>query len=279
MFDDPHRTATDAGLEADPAGAVEHRPGRLDAGVLLLCDHATNRLPEAYGALGLCEADLKTHIAYDIGAADMTSRLAERFEAPALLARFSRLLIDANRGADDPTLVMRLSDRRIIAGNAKADRSEIDKRHRLYWQPYRTAIAQMIAAMSAQGPLPAILSIHTFTPQWRGLPRPWQIAALWDTDARLAAPLMAALKDAGFAVGDNEPYDGALYGDTLYDQVTQRGLAGVLIETRQDLVDEQSKAVALADRLADLLKPILARPEIHRIEKLSSRADGAGAGG
>ena len=252
--------------------AAEEVAGRLDSGVLLLCDHASNSLPKAYGTLGLAERDLERHIAYDIGAADMTRRLAERLSAPALLTRFSRLLIDPNRGEDDPTLVMRISDGRIVPGNAHIDRKEIEKRRTLYWQPYRDTIASMIAAMSAKGPNPAVCSLHTFTPIWRGAPRPWQIAALWDNDARLAKPLMTALRSHGLSVGDNEPYDGALRGDTLYDQVTRRGLAGVLIETRQDLVDTPAKAQGFADLLAEIIRPILARPEMHRLEKLTSRA-------
>ncbi|MGP8192064.1 MAG: N-formylglutamate amidohydrolase [Methylovirgula sp.] len=260
---------------ARPFVPVERLAGRPDAGVLLLCDHAANHLPPAYGTLGLSREDLESHIAFDIGAADITRRLAERLEAPAVLTRFSRLLIDANRGEDDPTLVMQLSDRRIIPGNARIDRAEIDARRRRYWQPYRDAIGEMIAAMSAQSPIPAVVSLHTFTPMWRGVPRPWQVAALWDSDARLACPLIAALAAEGFLVGDNEPYDGALRGDTLYDQVTRRGLAGVLIEIRQDLVDTAGQARAFADRLADILKPILARPEMHMIGNLASRTDAA----
>lgn len=252
---------------------VQRLAGRLDSGLLLLCDHAANHLPPAYGTLGLTEADLLSHIAFDIGAAEITRRLAARLEAPALLTCFSRLLIDANRGADDPTLVMRLSDGRIIPGNAHIDRAEIETRRRLFWQPYRDAIGEMIAAMSAQGPLPAVISIHSFTPQWRGALRPWQIGILWDSDPRLVVPLVAALAAQGLTVGDNEPYDGALQGDTLHDQVTRRGLAGVLIETRQDLVDTVEKAEAWADRLADVLAPLLARPEAHRIENLASRTE------
>ncbi len=258
---------------AEPFVPVERLAGRPEAGLLLVCDHAANHLPPAYGTLGLSRQDLESHIAFDIGAAEITRRLAERLEAPAVLTRFSRLLIDANRGEDDPTLVMRLSDGRIIPGNAHIDHAEIDTRRRLYWQPYRDAIGEMIAAMSAKGPVPAVVSLHTFTPMWRGVPRPWQVAALWDSDARLARPLIAALAAEGLVVGDNEPYDGALRGDTLYDQVTRRGLAGLLIETRQDLVDSVDKVRAFADRLADILKPVLARPEMHRIEFHASRTE------
>ncbi len=251
---------------------VERIAGRSESGVLLLCDHASNSLPPGYGTLGLPSADLEAHIAYDIGAADLTRRLAAQLAAPALLTRFSRLLIDPNRGAHDPTLVMRLSDRRLIPGNARIDAAEIGRRRGLYWQPYRVAIAETIAALSAQAPIPAVISVHTFTPAWHGVARPWQIGILWDNDARLPHPLMAALRTRGMTVGDNEPYDGALPGDTLHEQVTARGLAGLLIEVRQDLVATSEKAHAWADILAEVLKPILARPEMHQIAFGPSRA-------
>lgn len=261
-----------------PAKAAEARfdpferiDGKLDAGVLFLCDHASNALPKPYGTLGLGEDALQQHIAYDIGAAFITRRLASLFEAPALLTRFSRLLIDANRGADDPTLVMRLSDGKIIPGNARVTADEIARRRDLFWRPYREAIGATIEAMIARGPMPAVVSLHSFTPAWRSSPRPWEVGVLWDRDPRFAVPLMEALAADGLVVGDNEPYDGALVGDTLDEEVTRRGLAGLLIETRQDLVATQEAAVAFADRLARSLRPVLARPEIHAIEYLPSR--------
>ncbi len=250
---------------------VEHIDGRLDGGVLLICDHATNALPDSYRALGLPPSQLERHIAYDIGAAWITRRLAALFEAPAILSRFSRLLIDPNRGADDPTLVMRISDGDIIPGNARIGAQEIETRRDLYWRPYRAAIAAKIEAMLALGPPPAVLSIHTFTPFWKTNARPWEIGILWDSDPRLAKPLIAALAEDGIIVGDNEPYDGALAGDTLDEEVTKRGLAGVLIETRQDLVAREEAAAAWAERIARVLRPILGRPELHRIEFHKSR--------
>jgi predicted N-formylglutamate amidohydrolase len=249
-----------AGAADDP---VEQTDGSLAAGVLFLCDHAANALPKAYGTLGLAREQLDRHIAYDIGAAWITRRLARGFGAPAILARFSRLLIDPNRGVDDPTLVMRLSDGDIIPGNARIGAEEIEFRCAHYWKPYRAAIAATIEAMLNKGPPPAVVSVHTFTPSWKARPRPWEVGILWDSDPRFAKPLIAALAKDGFLVGDNEPYDGALKGDTLDDTVTSRGLAGLLIETRQDLVGTTARAVAFADRLARLLRPILARPELH----------------
>ncbi len=249
-----------AGDADDPVERIE---GCLAAGVLFLCDHAANALPKAYGTLGLASEQLDRHIAYDIGAAWITRRLAAFFGAPAILSRFSRLLIDLNRGVDDPTLVMRLSDGDIIPGNASVGTDEIDYRRAQYWQPYRAAIAATIEAMLNRGPPPAVVSIHTFTPSWKAQPRRWEVGILWDSDPRFAKPLIAALTLDGLCVGDNEPYDGALIGDTLDEEVTRRGLAGLLIEIRQDLAGTKEKAAAFAARLARLLRPVLARPELH----------------
>jgi predicted N-formylglutamate amidohydrolase len=250
---------------------VERIEGGLGAGVLFLCDHATNALPKAYGTLGLSIEQLSRHIAYDIGAAWVTRHLAQLFGAPAILSRFSRLLIDPNRGADDPTLVMQISDGGIIPGNAGIDAEEIEFRRLHYWQPYRSAVSATIEEMLHQGPPPAVVSIHTFTPFWRGRPRPWEVGVLWDSDERFAKPLIAALTGEGICAGDNEPYDGALIGDTLDEEVTRRGLAGLLIEIRQDLVETEAAATAWARRLGRIFGPVLARPEIHRIEFCPSR--------
>ncbi len=252
-----------ASAERNAYDPVEQVSGALDAGVLFLCDHACNSLPAAYGTLGLPPDQLQRHIGYDIGAAAMTRRLAARFGAPAVLTTFSRLLIDPNRGEDDPTLVMRLSDGAVVPGNARADAAEIAYRLEHFWRPYRATVAATIEAMTAAGPLPAVVAVHSFTPYWKGLPRPWEIGVLWDSDARFARPLIAGLAAAGFNVGDNEPYDGALEGDTLDCEVTRRGLAGLLLEARQDLVATRATAEALADRCADVLGPVLARPELH----------------
>ncbi len=252
--------------------SVEIIPGAADAGALFICDHASNAVPPELGDLGLPATQFARHIAFDIGAADLTRSLAAAFGAPAVLSRFSRLVIDPNRGADDPTLVMRLSDGAIIPGNACADAAEIERRRLLYWRPYRAAVAALIAEMTAARPIPAIISMHSFTPVWKTCPRPWDIAVLWDEDSRIAAPLMASLRADGFVVGDNEPYDGALEGDTLYDLATIPGLAHVLIEARQDLVATPAAASAFAARVAHALRPVLAMQEAHIIRPHGSRA-------
>jgi predicted N-formylglutamate amidohydrolase len=218
--------------------------------LLFLCDHAGNLLPPGYGNLGLDPALFQTHIAYDIGAAHVARALAADFGAPAILGVFSRLLIDLNRGPDDPTLVMQLSDGSIIPGNRGIAAEEVARRIADFHAPYHQAIADAIARLTN----PVLVSLHSFTPAWKGAKRQWEIGILWDKDGRLAQPLMARLAEAGFIVGDNEPYSGALEGDTLNRHGTRAGRPHVLIEMRQDLVDNEDKARAMAARL----KPILA---------------------
>ena len=221
---------------------------------LFLCDHAGNALPPAYGALGLAPELFHTHIAYDIGAAEVTRALAASFGAPAVLGTFSRLLIDLNRGPDDPTLVMKLSDGSIIPGNRHADAAEVAQRIKQFHAPYHQAIAQQIARLGQ----PPLISLHSFTPSWKGAPRPWEVGVLWDQDRRLAGPLMTRLAEAGFAVGDNEPYSGALEGDTLNRHGTKNGLPHVLIEMRQDLIGDTKAANAFAAKLLPIIKSALA---------------------
>jgi predicted N-formylglutamate amidohydrolase len=244
----------------------------MDGGVLFLCDHASPALPQAYGDLGLSKDHFTRHIAYDIGAAALTEKLATQFEAPALFTTFSRLLIDPNRGADDPTLVMRISDRALIPGNAQIDEAEVARRKRLYWQPYRDAIRNMTQAMQKTGCVPALISIHSFTPIWRGHPRKWQAAVLWDCDDRLAKPLLQGLRAQGIETGDNEPYDGALRGDTMFDHGTLPGLPHILIEIRQDLIADAAGVAQWTAHLAPLLKEALSRPNVHEISYYPSRA-------
>jgi predicted N-formylglutamate amidohydrolase len=234
------------------------RPANGPAGLIFLCDHAANALPEGYGTLGLAPELLTTHIAYDIGAAAVVRFLAARFAAPAILGRWSRLLIDLNRGEDDPTLVMKLSDGSIISGNRDAGPEEIARRISLFHAPYHAAVAAEIAAVAGQGRVPVLVSIHSFTPVWKGCRRIWEAGVLWHRDGRLARPLIARLAAAGFTVGDNEPYAGALEGDTLDRHGLANGLPHVLIEIRQDLIAAAPQAEAFAGRLVPILSAALA---------------------
>ena len=235
--------------------AFEAITGSKTSPLLLLCDHASNALPPGLDALGLAPGLFATHIAHDIGAAAVTRTLAAAYDAPALLGRWSRLLIDLNRGADDPTIVMKLSDGSIILGNRDADAAEVARRVAAWHAPYHAAIA---AELDRIGQDAVIVSLHSFTPSWKGVPRPWQVGILYDQDIRLAAPLMTRLAEAGFTVGDNEPYTGVLDGDTLNVHGTRRGLPHVLIEMRQDLIASDAAAQDFALRLKPILDAALA---------------------
>ncbi len=197
----------------------------------------------------------------------MTRELARLTGAPAVLSTFSRLLIDPNRGQDDPTLVMKLSDGAIVPGNASVDAAEVERRLERFYRPYDRAVGAAIDEGIAAGALPCVLSIHSFTPSWKDVARPWHVTVLWDADPRLPRPLLNALAAPGdVVVGDNEPYDGALAGDTVNRHATARGLANALIEVRQDLIASDEGALAWARRLADAWSSVRHDPCLRRVE-------------
>jgi predicted N-formylglutamate amidohydrolase len=242
----------------------EHVAGQAGERVLLLCDHASNAVPDLVaGGLGLPAAEMRRHIAFDIGARGVTLGLARRLGAEALLTRFSRLVIDPNRGEDDPTLVMRLYDGTVVPGNRHATASEVAARLALLHRPYHRAVEAALDRIVDEGRTPAIVSMHSFTPQLRArAPRPWQVGVLWHRDDRLARPLIARLREHGLTVGDNEPYSGELEGDTLSRHGTARGLPHVLIEIRQDLIGTPEGEDAWAARLAPVIRDVIAEAGI-----------------
>jgi hypothetical protein len=165
------------------------------------------------------------------------------------------MVVDLNRGADDPTVVMKLSDGRVVPGNRDTDRENVAERIARYHAPYHAAIAAHIAETRANGIIPVLVSMHSFTPIWRGRARPWHIGILWDKDGRLAKPLIARLQAEGdIVVGDNEPYSGELENDCLYRHGTMNGLPHVLIEVRQDLIGDRAGIERWAARLEPVLR-------------------------
>ncbi|MEM1045523.1 MAG: N-formylglutamate amidohydrolase [Pseudomonadota bacterium] len=257
---------------SEPIEAYSTLPGEQDAGLLFLCDHACNALPARYGSLGLPQAELERHIGYDIGADAVTRWLADRFRAPAVFSRYSRLLIDPNRGEDDPTLIMQISDGALIPGNVPINPEERQYRLETFHRPYHDAIEREIASAAASGRLPVLISIHSFTASWRGRDRPWHIGCLWDSDYRATRRFLSVFADQdSIIVGDNEPYDGALKNDCLYRHGTCLGLAHVLIEIRQDLISDAKGAASWAERLVPALEAINADPECHELHMFGSR--------
>ena len=258
MADDPARAS---GIGAEAHDSYSILPGRSDRGLIVLCDHAGNELPEEYGTLGLPAEQLQRHIGYDIGAAPIARALSAALDAPAVMTRYSRLLIDPNRGADDPTLIMRISDGAVIPGNRNLDADERARRVRRYFEPYHRAIAAVIDRCLRDGPAPALLSIHSFTESWKEVSRPWHVGVLWGEDARLARPLLEGFYAEGdLIVGENEPYAGLLVGDCLWQHGAQRGLANAIVEIRQDLIRDAAGQAAWARRLCRIVERILGGP-------------------
>ncbi|HMB47505.1 MAG TPA: N-formylglutamate amidohydrolase [Afifellaceae bacterium] len=263
-------------FDGDSSNSHEIVDGDKAGGLIILCDHASNALPDTYGDLGVERAELERHIGYDIGVEALGRALARRFRAPAVLSRFSRLLIDPNRGEDDPTLIMRLSDGAVVPGNARVDDLERERRLNLYYRPYHTAVTRLIDDCLAAGRPPVLLSLHSYTAVWRGSHRPWHCGLLWDRDPRLAEPMITRLAlEAGLRVGDNEPYSGSLKNDTMYRHGTSRGLAHGLLEVRNDLIEDPAGILQWTDRLEAVLRDILPEPSLYEIRHYGSLSDEA----
>lgn len=262
-------------LAPDEPRPFELFNGAGRAPLLLVCDHATRFIPRALNGLGLDEAALARHIAWDIGIAEVTRRLARRLDAPAVLSHFSRLIVDPNRQLDNPTLMPEISDGTVIPGNRDLGAGERRARIETFFRPYHDAVAAQLDAMLESGEdggpgtekVPALISMHSFTPVMHGIARPWEIGILWNRDPRLPRPLMERLRAEGLTVGDNEPYSGADgHGYTQHTHGDSRGLANVLIEVRQDLIDTQQGAARWAERLGAALEEVLQDPALYRVE-------------
>jgi predicted N-formylglutamate amidohydrolase len=197
------------------------------------------------------------HIARDVGAAGVARALAANLDAPAILSNFSRLVIDPNRGEDDPTLVMKLYDGTVIPANRRVSAEDLARRLNRLYRPYHSALAQLAARRDDT----VIVSVHSFTPQFRGRPpRPWHIGLLYAADARLAHPLIERLRaEPDLCVGDNEPYTGHLPGDSIARHAIAHARPNVLIELRNDLIAPPAAQAAWAARLAPVLQEVAAR--------------------
>lgn len=230
----------------------QSRPGRW----LVTCDHATNTVPAEIsgGDLGLPREDMERHIAFDVGAYGLAQQLGVLLNAPVIGSNFSRLVIDPNRGEDDPTLLMKLYDGSIIPGNRDADLEETKRRLDLCYRPYHAQLARMAAL-----PHGVILSVHSFTRQLRGrAPRPWDVGLLYADDDRLARPLIDLMRaEPDLCVGDNEPYSGHLPGDAIDKHAIAHHRPNILIELRNDLIADHEGQKHWAKRLAPILQEAL----------------------
>jgi predicted N-formylglutamate amidohydrolase len=245
-----------------PAAAPAPEPPAVEAvneagrsAILLTCDHASNRMPDAYRGLGLGAAELARHIAWDIGAAVVARRLAERLDAALFLSGYSRLLIDCNRPPGSLGSIAELSEATQVPGNRALDDAERARREALFFRPYHARIAAHLDERRAQGRATVLISVHSFTPRYLGTDRPWHAGVLFDRGAAFGHRLIAILRRRQeLVVGENEPYRITHDGDyTVPVHGDARGIPALLLELRQDLIAEEDGA----ERWAALLAPAL----------------------
>ncbi|TIP84783.1 MAG: N-formylglutamate amidohydrolase [Mesorhizobium sp.] len=245
-------TARPASLASPEAVRVTNPGG--SSPFVLTCDHASNFLPPEFGTLGLAAEELSRHIAWDPGALAVARRMAEALDATLVETRISRLVIDCNRPLDAPDLVPPVSETTAIPGNAGLSQKQRAARVALSWQPFHDAVASIIDTRLARGQETRLVSIHSFTPVYKGMSRPWHIGIIHDEDRRLAAPLVAALQRlAGVTVGVNEPYSPAdrVYF-TLERHARPQGLPCAMIEIRNDEISDEAGQRKWADLLAGI---------------------------
>lgn len=242
------------------------------AKVLLVADHASNAIPKAMNHLGLDEPVLEQHVAYDIGTRKLITHLVQHLDAPAVVAGYSRLIVDLNRSLEDPTVMPGESDCIPIPGNQNLSHEDRALRVQSFYTPYRKAIDTLLHRFRERGIVPAFIAIHSFTPEMAGEKRPWHVGILWDKDPRIPVPLMEKLRSLpeSFNVGDNQPYSGKHPADYTIDHHAEAGgLPHVSIEIRQDLVDTEEGAECWATILHNALHDILADPKLYSVWKYS----------
>ena len=228
---------------------------------VLVCDHAGRALPRALGSLGLPARELERHIAWDIGAAALSRALGEALDAFLILQTYSRLVIDCNRPLSSPDSIAKQSEDTPIPGNQHVSREQAELRARAIFEPYHARIRRELDDRVASGRESLLVFVHTFTPVFRGVSRPWHAGVLYHRDTRLASPLLDALRrEPGLVVGDNEPYAASAATDYgIIEHAERRGLPYAELEVRQDLLADSSGVRTWTERLARLLKALAPR--------------------
>ena len=240
----------------DPQPFYRIGPVGIRPKFILLCDHASNAVPAHMARLGLKQAELDRHIGWDIGAATVTRSLSAKLDAPAYLSGYSRLLVDCNRPPGSPTAMPAVSDGTAVPANQAISPAEAVARTDAFFHPYHKAIAACLDRVMGLGAVPIVVAVHSFTPVFGGVARPWEVGLLYEHDDRLVQPLKDALDAVrpGLTIGDNEPY--AIIGPSDYSipvHGQDRGLPHIEFEVRQDLIGTQEGAEEWAELLAAVL--------------------------
>ena len=265
----PEETAPQAFLSADDPSAVEIVNPEVVSPLLITGDHAGNRVPLHLGNMGLPPGELSRHIGWDIGVAGVARALAARMQCTAVLACYTRLLIDVNRPLGDPQSIPPRSDGTLLSANENL--SEDDRHARsdaLFW-PYHRCVDGRIGRLQRLGKMPVVFALHSFTPALNvgAKPRPWNVGVLYGLDERFANLLLAAFRARPeLVVGANEPYSGITHGYGLKVHGIAHGLPHAELEIRQDQIATKQGQERWADLLAEVLTPMLSHPDLHRIQ-------------
>jgi predicted N-formylglutamate amidohydrolase len=249
------------GAQDAPAFSLHNPAGSAPA--VICCDHAANRVPHALGDLGAVAATMGRHIAYDIGAAGVARALSEMLDAQAVLAGYSRLVIDLNRDPEDFTSIREIYDGTVIVGNRRLTQAERDQRVDALFHPYHRALADCMAQRRATVGHPALISVHSCTDYFKGFTRPWHIGVLSNRDRRMADPVIDYLTAAhpDLTIGDNKPYSGLdAFGYSVETHAMPDGLPNILFEIRQDIIRSGAGQQRIARMLADAIGPLLVDP-------------------
>src|SRR6202045_2196962 len=250
VLDSAGDTSLLLGLQDVPPVHEQNAQGRSP--FLLTSDHYGRLIPLALGDLGLETSELTRHIAWDIGIAGVAEALSDHLGAHLVAQRYSRLVIDCNRPPGAPSSIPRISEATVIPGNEGLARDTAEARREAIFDPYHRRIAEVIDARLRDGVPTVLVSLHSFTPVYAGIARPWHIGTLYQRDTRLPPLLLKWLRaEADLVVGDNEPYAVSNATDyTIPVHGEARGLPNTGIEIRQDLIAEEAGQQQWADRLA-----------------------------
>jgi predicted N-formylglutamate amidohydrolase len=246
-------------LAQDEVAPLEVQSGNRDSPFLIICDHAGNLIPRSLGGLGLPAAELERHIAWDIGAGAVARRLGAALGAHTVWQRYSRLVIDCNRPLDARDSIARRSENTVVPGNQDVGPAAAEERAREIFHPYHDEIGGALDRRKAEGRSTVLVAMHSFTPVFMEVARPWHVGVLYNRDSRVAHPLLQALRDEGdLVVGDNQPYAvGDLTDYSIVNHGERRGLPHVELEIRQDLIAHEEGQQAWAERFARLLPLVI----------------------
>lgn len=228
---------------------------------VLICEHAGRRIPAALEDLGLPASELRRHIAYDLGAGDLAGALSRRMDAPLFTQRYSRLVCDCNRQPGVASFIPEISELTLIPGNQNLSGAERRRRREEIFQPFHQGVSAALDARAAAGRRSILVTIHSFTPVFKGVPRPWEIGVLYNRDRGLSPALLDVLREmTSYQVGDNQPYavsDETDYAIPVHGEA--RGLDCVEIEIRNDLLADLDAVRAWAKLLHNALDRAVAR--------------------